>query len=213
MESYGYIETYGYVASVAAADAALKAADVKLTNLYLTKAAILTVEVCGDVAAVRAAVDAGVAEAQRIGKLLGSNVIARVDEETSKILVGGIQEKQQKKEKVEAKIEETQKEIKEEVVVEEIVIEEPKKEEVVEKKVEVDEVKVEGVVETEEKAEVDEISEEQAEDNSEKLRRKYRKMRVIELKQKVNNLKLDYSWNQIKAMTREELIEILLNNK
>ena len=213
MESYGYIETYGYVASVAAADAALKAADVKLTNLYLTKAAILTVEVCGDVAAVRAAVDAGVAEAQRIGKLLGSNVIARVDEETSKILVGGIQEKQQKKEKVETKIEETQKEIKEEVVVEEIVIEEPKKEEVVEKKVEVDEVKVEGVVETEEKAEVDEISEEQAEDNSEKLRRKYRKMRVIELKQKVNNLKLDYSWNQIKAMTREELIEILLNNK
>ena len=213
MESYGYIETYGYVASVAAADAALKAADVKLTNLYLTKAAILTVEVCGDVAAVRAAVDAGVAEAQRIGKLLGSNVIARVDEETSKILVGGIQEKQQKKEKVEAKIEETQKEIKEEVVVEEIVIEEHKKEEVVEKKVEVDEVKVEGVVETEEKAEVDEISEEQAENNSEKLRRKYRKMRVIELKQKVNNLKLDYSWNQIKAMTREELIEILLNNK
>ena len=99
MESYGYIETYGYVASVAAADAALKAADVKLTNLYLTKAAILTVEVCGDVAAVRAAVDAGVAEAQRVGKLLGSNVIARVDEETSKILVGGIQEKQQKKEK------------------------------------------------------------------------------------------------------------------
>ena len=213
MESYGYIETYGYVASVAAADAALKAADVKLTNLYLTKAAILTVEVCGDVAAVRAAVDAGVAEAQRIGKLLGSNVIARVDEETSKILVGGIQEKQQKKEKVEAKIEETQKEIKEEVVVEEIVIEEHKKEEVVEKKVDVDEVKVEGVVETEEKAEVDEISEEQAENNSEKLRRKYRKMRVIELKQKVNNLKLDYSWNQIKAMTREELIEILLNNK
>ena len=213
MESYGYIETYGYVASVAAADAALKAADVKLTNLYLTKAAILTVEVCGDVAAVRAAVDAGVAEAQRIGKLLGSNVIARVDEETSKILVGGIQEKQQKKEKVEAKIEETQNEIKEEVVVEEIVIEEHKKEEVVEKKVEVDEVKVEGVVETEEKAEVDEISEEQAENNSEKLRRKYRKMRVIELKQKVNNLKLDYSWNQIKAMTREELIEILLNNK
>lgn len=213
MESYGYIETYGYVASVAAADAALKAADVKLTNLYLTKAAILTVEVCGDVAAVRAAVDAGVAEAQRVGKLLGSNVIARVDEETSKILVGGIQEKQQKKEKVEAKIEEAQKEVKEEVVVEEIVIEEPKNDEIVEKKVEVDEVKVERVVETEEKVEADEISDEKIDNNSEKLIRKYRKMRVIELKQKVNNLKLNYSWNEIKAMTREQLIEILLNNK
>ncbi len=209
MESYGYIETYGYVASVAAADAALKAADVKLTNLYLTKAAILTVEVCGDVAAVRAAVDAGVAEAQRIGKLLGSNVIARVDEETAKILVGGIQETQRKEKKEEAKQEAPIESIKE-VVVEEVL--EELQEEKVESKVS-EAVSEEQVIETEKNTEVEEISEEQVENNSEKLRRKYRKMRVIELKQKVNNLKLDYSWNQIKAMTREELIEILLNNK
>lgn len=211
MESYGYIETYGYVASVAAADAALKAADVKLTNLYLTKAAILTVEVCGDVAAVRAAVDAGVAEAQRVGKLLGSNVIARVDEETSKILVGGIQEKQQKKEKVEAKIEEAQKEMKKDIV--EKILEEPREQERVEEKLETEAIIEEQVVEADEKVEADEISDEKIDNNSEKLRRKYRKMRVIELKQKVNNLKLNYSWNEIKAMTREQLIEILLNNK
>lgn len=209
MESYGYIETYGYVASVAAADAALKAADVKLTNLYLTKAAILTVEVCGDVAAVRAAVDAGVAEAQRLGKLLGSNVIARVDEETAKILVGGIQETQRKEKKEEAKQEAPIESVKE-VVVEEVL--EELQEEKVESKVS-EAVSEEQVIETEKNTEVEEISEEQVENNSEKLRRKYRKMRVIELKQKVNNLKLDYSWNQIKAMTREELIEILLNNK
>lgn len=209
MESYGYIETYGYVASVAAADAALKAADVKLTNLYLTKAAILTVEVCGDVAAVRAAVDAGVAEAQRLGKLLGSNVIARVDEETAKILVGGIQETQRKEKKEEAKQEAPIESVKE-VVVEEVL--EGLQEEKVESKVS-EAVSEEQVIETEKNTEVEEISEEQVENNSEKLRRKYRKMRVIELKQKVNNLKLDYSWNQIKAMTREELIEILLNNK
>lgn len=207
MESYGYIETYGYVTSVAAADAALKAADVKLTNLYLTKAAILTVEVCGDVAAVRAAVDAGVAEAQRVGKLLGSNVIARVDEETSKILVGGIQEKQQKKEKVEAKIEEAQKEIVEKI------LKEPREQEQVEEKLETEAIIEEQVVEADEKVEADEISDEKIDNNSEKLKRKYRKMRVIELKQKVNNLKLNYSWNEIKAMTREQLIEILLNNK
>ncbi len=207
MESYGYIETYGYVTSVAAADAALKAADVKLTNLYLTKAAILTVEVCGDVAAVRAAVDAGVAEARRVGKLLGSNVIARVDEETSKILVGGIQEKQQKKEKVEAKIEEAQKEIVEKI------LKEPREQEQVEEKLETEAIIEEQVVEADEKVEADEISDEKIDNNSEKLKRKYRKMRVIELKQKVNNLKLNYSWNEIKAMTREQLIEILLNNK
>lgn len=210
MESYGYIETYGYVASVAAADAALKAADVKLTNLYLTKAAILTVEVCGDVAAVRAAVDAGVAEAQRLGKLLGSNVIARVDEETAKILVGGIQETQRKEKKEEAKQEAPIESVKE-VVVEEV-LEGLQEQEKVESKVS-EAVSEEQVIETEKNTEVEEISEEQVENNSEKLRRKYRKMRVIELKQKVNNLKLDYSWNQIKAMTREELIEILLNNK
>ena len=209
MESYGDIETYGYVATVAAADSALKAADVKLTNLYLTKAAILTVEVCGDVAAVRAAVDAGVAEAQRIGKLLGSNVIARVDEETAKILVGGIQETQQKEKKEEVKQEAPIESVKE-VVVEEVL--EELQEEKVESKVS-EAVSEEQVIETEKNTEVEEISEEQVENNSEKLRRKYRKMRVIELKQKVNNLKLDYSWNQIKAMTREELIEILLNNK
>ena len=211
MESYGYIETYGYVTSVAAADAALKAADVKLTNLYLTKAAILTVEVCGDVAAVRAAVDAGVAEAQRVGKLLGSNVISRVDEETSKILVGGIQEKQQKKEKVEAKIEEAQKEMKKDIV--EKILEEPREQERVEEKLETEVIIEEQVVEADEKVEADEISDEKIDNNSEKLKRKYRKMRVIELKQKVNNLKLNYSWNEIKAMTREQLIEILLNNK
>lgn len=210
MESYGYIETYGYVASVVAADAALKAADVKLTNLYLTKAAILTVEVCGDVAAVRAAVDAGVAEAQRLGKLLGSNVIARVDEETAKILVGGIQETQRKEKKEEAKQEAPIESVKE-VVVEEV-LEGLQEQEKVESKVS-EAVSEEQVIETEKNTEVEEISEEQVENNSEKLRRKYRKMRVIELKQKVNNLKLDYSWNQIKAMTREELIEILLNNK
>lgn len=210
MESYGYIETYGYVASVAAADAALKAADVKLTNLYLTKAAILTVEVCGDVAAVRAAVDAGVAEAQRLGKLLGSNVIARVDEETAKILVGGIQETQRKEKKEEAKEEAPIESVKE-VVVEEV-LEGLQEQEKVESKVS-EAVSEEQVIETEKNTEVEEISEEQVENNSEKLRIKYRKMRVIELKQKVNNLKLDYSWNQIKAMTREELIEILLNNK
>ena len=209
MESYGYIETYGYVASVAAADAALKAADVKLTNLYLTKAAILTVEVCGDVAAVRAAVDAGVAEDQRIGKLLGSNVIASVDEVSAKILVGGIQETQRKEKKEEAKEEAPIESVKE-VVVEEVL--EELQEEKVESKVS-EAVSEEQVIETEKNTEVEEISEEQVENNSEKLRRKYRKMRVIELKQKVNNLKLDYSWNQIKAMTREELIEILLNNK
>ena len=45
-----------------------------------------------------------------------------------------------------------------------------------------------------------------------KSRKKYQDMKVIELKMKVNNLKLDYTWNQIKGMTKKKLIEILIKN-
>ena len=87
MDSYGYIETYGYVAAITAADEGLKAANVTLKNRYFVKGGIVTIEFSGDVAAVIAAVDAGVEVAKRMGAFLTSNVIARVDKETKKILV------------------------------------------------------------------------------------------------------------------------------
>lgn len=77
----GLIETYGYVSAVEAADAALKAADVKLVNLVKVRGGIVTLTLEGEVAAVKAAVDAGAASADRIGILLSSHVIARLDEE------------------------------------------------------------------------------------------------------------------------------------
>lgn len=77
----GLIETYGYVSAVEAADAALKAADVKLVNLVKVRGGIVTLTLEGEVAAVKAAVDAGAASAERIGILLSSHVIARLDEE------------------------------------------------------------------------------------------------------------------------------------
>ena len=60
MDSYGYVETRGLVTAIEAADAALKAANVTLTNYYYVKGGIVTIEVMGDVAAVNAAVDAAV---------------------------------------------------------------------------------------------------------------------------------------------------------
>ena len=87
MDSYGYIETHGYVAAITAADEGLKAANVILKNRYFVKGGIVTIEFSGDVAAVIAAVDAGVEVAKRMGAFLTSNVIARVDNETKKILV------------------------------------------------------------------------------------------------------------------------------
>lgn len=85
----GLIETYGYVSAVEAADAALKAADVKLVNLVKVRGGIMTLTLEGEVAAVKAAVDAGAASAERIGRLLTSHVIARLDEEVWAIVETG----------------------------------------------------------------------------------------------------------------------------
>jgi microcompartment protein CcmL/EutN len=77
--SLGMIETYGLPALIAAADAAAKTADVKVTTYEKVDAGIVTIYILGDVAAVKAAVDAGAAEAKRVGKLLATHVIPRPD--------------------------------------------------------------------------------------------------------------------------------------
>ena len=88
MDSYGYIETMGLLTAIEAADAALKAANVVFTNCYIVKGGIVTVELAGDVAAVTAAVEAGSESARKLGNFISKNVIARVDDETKKILKG-----------------------------------------------------------------------------------------------------------------------------
>jgi len=82
----GLIETYGYVGAVEAADAALKAADVSLVNLVKVRGGIMTLTLQGEVSAVKASVDAGAASAERLGVLLTSHVIARLDEEVWSIV-------------------------------------------------------------------------------------------------------------------------------
>jgi len=78
--SLGMIETLGYPALIAAADAASKAADVQVITYEGADAGIVTVYVIGDVASVQAAVDVGAEEAKRVGRLLHSHVIARPGE-------------------------------------------------------------------------------------------------------------------------------------
>lgn len=77
----GMIETLGYIGAIAGADAAVKAAVVEIRGLELVKGGIVTVLFSGDVGAVKAAVEAGSAEASRVGTLLRSHVIARVSDE------------------------------------------------------------------------------------------------------------------------------------
>ena len=65
----GLIETKGLIGAIEAADAMLKAANVKLINKEKITAALVTIEIVGEVAAVKSAVDAGAAAAQRVGNL------------------------------------------------------------------------------------------------------------------------------------------------
>ena len=72
-EALGLIETRGFVGAVEAADAMVKAADVRLMNKQTVGAGLVTVMVRGDVGAVKAAVDAGAAAADRKSTRLNSS--------------------------------------------------------------------------------------------------------------------------------------------
>jgi len=85
-QAIGLIETRGFVAVVEAADAMLKAANVKLIKYQSIGGGYVTVIVEGDVGAVKAAVDAGAAAAKRVGEIFSVHVIPRPHEETSKLL-------------------------------------------------------------------------------------------------------------------------------
>jgi ethanolamine utilization protein EutM len=91
VEALGLIETVGFVGAIEATDAALKAAQVQLEQIEYPGRGYATVMVRGEVADVKAAVDAGGAAAARVGQLLSTHVIPRPHEE----LEGIIRTKQQ----------------------------------------------------------------------------------------------------------------------
>lgn len=86
IEALGMIECKGFVALVEACDAMLKAANVDLVGWEKIGSGLVTAFVSGDVAAVKAAVDAGAAAASRIGEVVSVQVIARPHEELSGVL-------------------------------------------------------------------------------------------------------------------------------
>lgn len=86
LEALGLVETKGLVASIEAADAMVKAANVVLIGKEYIGAGYVTVMVRGDVGAVKAATDAGAAAARRVGELVAVHVIPRPNNEVEKIL-------------------------------------------------------------------------------------------------------------------------------
>ena len=76
-EALGMIETRGFAAMVEGADAMVKAAKVELVGYEKTGGGYVTAVVRGDVAAVKAAVEAGARGAERVGELVSVHVIPR----------------------------------------------------------------------------------------------------------------------------------------
>lgn len=86
MEALGMIETRGLTASIEAADAMTKAANVVLVGTEKIGSGLVSVIVRGDVGAVKAAVESGAEAASRLGELVAQHVIPRPHPDVEKIL-------------------------------------------------------------------------------------------------------------------------------
>ena len=85
-EALGMIETRGLTAAIEAADAMVKAAEVTLVGTEKIGSGLVSVMVRGDVGAVKAAVEAGSAAAERLGEVIATHVIPRPHDDVEKIL-------------------------------------------------------------------------------------------------------------------------------
>ncbi|WP_338996669.1 BMC domain-containing protein [Fusobacterium animalis] len=110
MKALGLIETRGMVGAIVAADIALKTAQVELINKEYTKGGLVCIEFEGDVAAVKASVEAAVMAIKDMGVLIASHVIPRPDDSVEKIIKRKV--KPSIEEVTQKKVEETKKEIK-----------------------------------------------------------------------------------------------------
>ena len=90
-EALGMIETKGFAAMVEASDAMVKAAKVELIGYEKIGGGYVTAVVRGDVAAVKAAVEAGVRGAEKVGEVVSVHVIPRPHENVDRVLPLGRQ--------------------------------------------------------------------------------------------------------------------------
>jgi len=84
----GMIETRGLIASIEAADAMVKAARVQLVGKEKVQGGLVTILIVGETAAVKSAVDAGAAAAQRVGELVSTHIIPRPDDQIDEMIRG-----------------------------------------------------------------------------------------------------------------------------
>ena len=86
MEALGMIETKGFVCMLEAVDSMLKAANVTMIGWDKVGSGMVTSFIVGDVAAVKAAIDAGAQAASKLGEVVSVEVIPRPHEELGSVL-------------------------------------------------------------------------------------------------------------------------------
>ncbi len=155
LPALGLIETKGLVGAIEAADAMCKAASVKLISKEKVTGALMVVKVEGEVAAVKSAVDAGAAAAQRVGELVSAHVIPRPDDQVESIMYYSEESPDKAKRKKSSKQEEAVKES------------EPEQEELTLPSDEIEDEEFEDNVEESKESEADDSKEEETEVTSE----------------------------------------------
>ena len=202
-KALGLIEVRGFLGAIVVADAALKAANVSLLNVETVKSGLNTVQLVGDVSAVRSAVEAAVEIAQDQPYYLHSHVIARLDSQTDSILIPIRKEESKEVSKVEttSSVEESESNDLDSLEITEV-IPEPLVSEV-------EETSVEEIV-SDIVSEEEDSTEGQPKYSEEELK----KFKVVELRSiAYREDKVDLSKKEIKFANKQLLIQTLLKLK
>jgi len=160
LPALGLIETKGLIGAIEAADAMAKAANVKIVDKEKITAGLVTIKIIGDVAAVKSAIEAGAAAAQKVGQLVSTHVIPNPHPDLSFMISDTFSDDVQNIDNSASEMIQSQSEISEN----EEAIQQTTKTEIKEPKVKIKKVPVEKkkvLVQTEQKEEVKEIETEE----------------------------------------------------
>lgn len=119
MKALGMIETTGLIGVIEAADVATKTANVEILNKHFISAGIVTLEITGDIGAVKVAIEAAVEATKKLGVFMSSNVIARPGDSIANLILDDLKNDNFKiTKKFEKTVEKEIKELKKQTVVE-----------------------------------------------------------------------------------------------
>lgn len=184
MNALGLVETIGYVAAIEALDVCLKSASVEVVGIQKVGQGIVTIEVSGDVGAVKSAVEAAKYAAEKVGILRATHVIPRLHADVHDALF--------KKEDIKSVEEETVHEIEEKEIEKEVEIKEI---EDIQEEIEIDSVEVEVEEHNDKKDELEKPN--------------LSNLSVKELKNLAKSLGSKKTYKELNALKKEELISLV----